>query len=321
MKKSNLGIIIVLLAIVAFWYFSAPLLYTLFNKNQNGVNGDMFAAINSLFAGLAFGGIIMTIYLQKKELSLQRQELINTREIFQKQKFENTFFQLSSLQQELLNSIHHKFTMIKLIDGMEKEKNEVVIQGRNFFNFVETDFKELYSFINRTIKNGRIKDTDANDSQIDRMLYEYSIDNNFFYNTTNEYQNINLRDDTQLTRFLYGKIFHSIQHKTSHYFRHLYSILKFIDSSKKQELALVTVSVEQTEIVNRFQQYANFLQAQLSPSELFLIFYNALRFPKMKALIEEYAFLENLPVELLISKEHQSWYKMKFKSYTTKAEA
>ena len=41
----------------------------------------------------------------------------------------------------------------------------------------------------------------------------------------------------------------------------------------------------------------------------------------MKALIEEYAFLENLPVELLISKEHQNWYMMKFKSYTTTTEA
>ena len=39
----------------------------------------MFGAVNSLFSGLAFAGVIFTIYLQKTELSLQRKELELTR--------------------------------------------------------------------------------------------------------------------------------------------------------------------------------------------------------------------------------------------------
>ena len=42
--------------------------------------GDMFGTVNSLFAGLAFAGVIYTIFLQRNELALQRNELVLTRE-------------------------------------------------------------------------------------------------------------------------------------------------------------------------------------------------------------------------------------------------
>lgn len=41
---------------------------------------EIFEGINSLFAGLAFAGIIYTIFLQRNELRLQRKELKETRE-------------------------------------------------------------------------------------------------------------------------------------------------------------------------------------------------------------------------------------------------
>ncbi|MBL7951396.1 MAG: hypothetical protein JNM62_06720 [Flavobacteriales bacterium] len=44
-----------------------------------GQFGDMFGAVNSLFSGLAFAGIIYTILLQRRELGLQRRELESTR--------------------------------------------------------------------------------------------------------------------------------------------------------------------------------------------------------------------------------------------------
>lgn len=47
--------------------------------NKKSAFGDMFGGLNSLFSGLALAGIILTIVLQKKELSLQRQELISTK--------------------------------------------------------------------------------------------------------------------------------------------------------------------------------------------------------------------------------------------------
>ena len=49
------------------------------DETHRGTFGDMFGGANALFSGLAFTGIIITILLQRKELSLQRQELSETR--------------------------------------------------------------------------------------------------------------------------------------------------------------------------------------------------------------------------------------------------
>ncbi|MBE0599481.1 MAG: hypothetical protein IH614_19755 [Desulfuromonadales bacterium] len=45
-----------------------------------GQFGDMFGAVNALFSGLAFAGVVLAIVLQRQELSLQREELKMTRE-------------------------------------------------------------------------------------------------------------------------------------------------------------------------------------------------------------------------------------------------
>jgi hypothetical protein len=47
---------------------------------ERGQFGDLFGSINALFSGLAFAGLIATIYLQRTELALQREELKLQRE-------------------------------------------------------------------------------------------------------------------------------------------------------------------------------------------------------------------------------------------------
>jgi hypothetical protein len=68
---------------------------------MRGQFGDMFGAINAVFSGLAFAGIIFTIYLQRQELKSQRAELKLTRKEFKqqnktlsRQRFETTFYYL-----------------------------------------------------------------------------------------------------------------------------------------------------------------------------------------------------------------------------------
>ncbi len=61
------------------WYF-----LRLDIKNR-GSFGDMFGAVNALFSGLAFAGIIFAIILQRKELSLQRKELELSRNVMKEQ--------------------------------------------------------------------------------------------------------------------------------------------------------------------------------------------------------------------------------------------
>lgn len=73
--------------IVMLWLASwggVNLLYD--DSAARGTFGDMFGAVNALFSGLAFSGLIITLVLQREELELQRAELRDTREVFTMQK-------------------------------------------------------------------------------------------------------------------------------------------------------------------------------------------------------------------------------------------
>ncbi|MCG7949111.1 MAG: hypothetical protein N0C84_22500 [Candidatus Thiodiazotropha taylori] len=73
-----IGLIVLVLVLQAgFGYF---IYYSLPTWPDRGTFGDMFGAVNTLFSGLAFAGLIYAIYLQSRELSLQRVELMQTRE-------------------------------------------------------------------------------------------------------------------------------------------------------------------------------------------------------------------------------------------------
>lgn len=68
----------IVLACIAFAWVMLSLWYE--KPEQRGVFGDMFGALNTLFSGLAFAGVIYAILLQRQELKLQRDELEATRE-------------------------------------------------------------------------------------------------------------------------------------------------------------------------------------------------------------------------------------------------
>lgn len=71
--------------VLTIWLLSAFTLYFSFSNWQDrGTFGDMFGAVNALFSGLAFSGVIYTILLQRKELVLQRKELELTRQELRK---------------------------------------------------------------------------------------------------------------------------------------------------------------------------------------------------------------------------------------------
>ncbi len=74
---------------VSIWWFIGPAcfivfitaayaFYNLYSEHGwdvKGQFGDTFGALNALFSGLAFAGVIYTILLQRKELKLTREEL------------------------------------------------------------------------------------------------------------------------------------------------------------------------------------------------------------------------------------------------------
>lgn len=220
MKKMILGII-PFIVVVIIWAVSWYMLVantSLLNWNERGTFGDMFGAVNALFAGLAFAGVIIALYMQKDELRLQRQELEETRqelkgqkeqlmlqnEAFRQQNFENTFFQLMRLHNEIISSL-------EIIDKPH------VYQARDAFKYFYQQFKKAY-----------------------RRNLEKSGDDNLL----------------ELINISYIAFRHEHQAIMGHYFRLLYNIIKFVNNSditnKKLYTNLVRAQLSTNELLLLF---------------------------------------------------------------------
>lgn len=82
MKNSKHGALIVTAtaAIVGAQVIAGIAIYIGFTDwAARGQFGDMFGAVNTLFSGLAFAGVVYAILLQREDLALQREELALTR--------------------------------------------------------------------------------------------------------------------------------------------------------------------------------------------------------------------------------------------------
>ena len=74
-SKSGLLILMILIVVVIWILSSFLIIFGLDNWSDRGTFGDLFGAVNALFSGLAFAGLIYTIVLQKQDLKLQRKEI------------------------------------------------------------------------------------------------------------------------------------------------------------------------------------------------------------------------------------------------------
>lgn len=240
-------------------------LFFISKSDERGQFGDMFGAVNALFSGLAFAGLIITLILQRRELELQRQELALTRkemedqtaefekqnETLRIQRFENTFFQMLTQFQEIVNNLC--FTYLD-----PERENRLIAKGRECFSIAfevaphKSDIPELKTM-----------------------------------NTSSWY--VGMRHIIMV----FGKDGYMESFSPSyfdHYFRFLYRILKFVQTSP-----LVTDFDEE-------YKYTAMLRAMLSRYELVWIYYNGLSGygeEKLKPLLERYAMLKNIRDELL----------------------
>lgn len=274
--KSRLWIwiIIAIVSVIAMWGFSWWGINKFIDEPTNqGTFGDMFGAVNALFSGLAFAGLIVTLLYQKEELKLQREELAQTREelkgqreefeeqnkTMKRQRFENTFFNMLSLQQDIVANI--SFDEVKTIfdfDTHTQDEQRTSYNGRSLF-------REMY--LNLKVS-------------IDKKQFYQGVKSAIQANNYSAYSYI-----SATTRF-------------DHYFRHLYRIFKYVDTSD-----LIPDD-------ERYE-YACIVRSQLSDYELVMLFYNCLTSngrAKFKPLIEKYVIFNNLREELLANAEHKELY-------------
>jgi len=242
---------------------------------------------------------------QKKELELQREELRETRNEFitqnktsRLQLFDNTFFNMLKVLQELRKEISidsYEFGLCYNDNTVESK----IINGKTFFEFAHKDFECLWKKEYKGEEEFGSTPYDLHNSD-----YEYESHPSSNGKTIDKSIEQHLKDITDLKYPIFWKKYANY---LGDYFRNLYHILKYISNEKSREKKDIVDETEKEIINQNYKKYADILQSQMSYSELFFIFYNAQKYKKMKPYIKEFDFVENLTIKNLLHPKHEKF--------------
>lgn len=168
-KKSNILannwktialIVFALMIVVPLWLWN-------YNSSHAGTFGDKFGVVNALFSGLAFAGIIITIYLQMSELKLQRKELEETRNVFveqskimKEQQAESSFFHLLDNHRKVVDSLAQSKTKHAGTGNLGSYKIPIT-EKVSGYEVIDSYMNSLYVYFDNyrlIIKSGRSTD-------------------------------------------------------------------------------------------------------------------------------------------------------------------
>ena len=174
------------------WIDRKPTPEGLDSFSKRGLFGDSWGGVNAIVSAFAFAGVIVTLFLQNRDLNLQRKEMARQREEFEKenktlkyQRFENLFYNMLNLQQRIVDGLR--------IECDDEEIHRDVV-GRDVFSYAFED--EMFTVKiqgGKTIKVSGYRNV---------LKYNGIINYNGFWGPA----------------------------AFDHYFRHLYKILQFVDS-------------------------------------------------------------------------------------------
>lgn len=171
-SKTTAIAIVVGVIILALWAGSWWWINQHFQKHdERGTFGDMFGAVNALFSGLAFAGLIITLFYQKEELKLQREELAQTREELKGQKKEFEIQNKTLKQQQFSTTFFHLLNAVQInIDNIEiTRKDDHKSKGISCFRlFVVELGRAINYYIHKNQKNVPQKEAE----EIYKNLYE-----------------------------------------------------------------------------------------------------------------------------------------------------
>ncbi|WP_240205264.1 putative phage abortive infection protein [Vibrio sp. CyArs1] len=203
MKKSIIAIIVLVFSIVIAWYQYPMWIQMIFSNDVSEVSkramfGDSYGSLNTLFSGLAFAGIITSIFLQSQELRETRAEIKAQKEEFElqtkamnKQVFETTFFQLLQLHNEIVQSL-------QIETGFST--NRKLVHGRDVFSIL---FNEKF------------------------VSQDYELE---YYHQFGDSEDFS--DDLNGHYLKFHRVY---GHLVGHYFRNIYQILKYVDQSTVED--------------------------------------------------------------------------------------
>lgn len=294
----RIGVLLGLIIIVIWMVYSR--LY--FDGVEGASNiGDAYGSLNTLFSGLAFGGVILAIImqgqelkLQRQEMALQREELNRTRKEFEEltktaelQRFEHSFYNMLNGFQTLISNLSVSY-YIREVNEAKLRK----INGEDVF----------YCLLNDDIL--REQDTRSYDLSINKWL------ENACFNSSVKVSGA----DLGTFQSIYSA--HHPIHSISHYFKYLFRMIYFIHYSDAFDRKHINESenLDPEEIKDLIfldkNHYTSIIRSYLSENQLVLLYLNELnpRFTHMKSFIEEYSLLKNLRAEAIIIENYKDYY-------------
>lgn len=295
---------LVLIAYITLFFIST--------NNDWCVNNN-WAIANELggFVGGYIGTIVLIVTVFLLYLTLKSQK-----EAFGLQQFENKFFDL-----------------LKIHRGNVEEMELQSLHKRKVFSILRLEYQEIYDIVKKYYTyDDKYNQNKANISyiifffgardsgkELALELLKNKCDATILYKIFNELKkHPSINNLSYLKEFLTAKDykpFNGHQSRLSHYFRHLYQAVKFVDNQPEKELSL-----------DEKTYYVKTLRAQLSNHELALFFYNSISDLGKNwrlniensddSYITRYQFLKNIPLSVFTFDLHpENFYKLEYEWY------
>ncbi len=278
------GIFVAVLALLYVFFFLLPLTLPffrdhVFNVRENikidvlGQMGDSYGIFNALFSGLAFLGVLMTLYKQSRD---------NRKHTVVEQ-----YYQMLDVQQKVIDEIN-----VAQVRKVKQGEPIAVAEGRKAFVEFKIQMKYLVKAIKDVSERNGFKFSDIDIADIAYAVFFYGSSKSwkpFMMEYLKDYPDTERLVDAIIARLDSEKryiLYRPNQNYLSVYFRNMYNAIKLIDN---REL----ISSEEK------KDYVKILRAQLSNAELYILFFNIIsRFGKKwvdNDYVTKYQLIQNLP--------------------------
>ena len=272
------------LALLYLFFFLLPLMLPffrdhVFNVSDNnkidvlGQMGDSYGIFNALFSGLAFLGVLITLYKQSRD---------NRKHTVVEQ-----YYQMLDVQQKVLDEIN-----VAQVRKVKQGEPIAVAEGRKAFVEFKIQMKYLVKAIKEMSERNGFKLSDIDIADIAYAVFFYGSSKSwkpFMMEYLKDYPDTERLVDAIIARLDSEKrfiLYRPNQNYLSVYFRNMYNAIKLIDNCG-------LISSEEK------KDYVKILRAQLSNAELYILFFNIIsRFGKKwvdNDYVTKYQLIQNLP--------------------------
>lgn len=272
------------LALLYLFFFLLPLTLPFFRdhvfkvSDNNKIDvlgqmGDSYGIFNALFSGLAFLGVLITLYRQSRD---------NRKHTVVEQ-----YYQMLDVQQKVLDEIN-----VAQVRKVKQGEPIAVAEGRKAFLEFKIQMKYLVKAIKDVSERNGFEFSDIDIADIAYAVFFYGSSKSwkpFMIEYLKDYPDTERLVDAIIARLDSEKrfiLYRPNQNYLSVYFRNMYNAIKLIDNCG-------LISSEEK------KDYVKILRAQLSNAELYILFFNIIsRFGKKwvdNDYVTKYQLIQNLP--------------------------